>query len=221
MLKNNPVVRVWSNWRSGDRQTLDLALKAEAMVRELNQIPPYGGDDAPEMAEILNSICQLLDRQLKQKEQPIAQPVLSVSETVEPQPPASKEPEPTLSQTAKELIKLRDWVFLACHGEATGDRPKFESLYQKLGKILSLEGVSVLEETGVFNYAQQQVIDTVPTADPAQDETIASTVRPGYQFNQKLVRPQEVIVFTYQAMDSLNNESKDSKNSDFNPPNSP
>jgi GrpE len=115
----------------------------------------------------------------------------------EPSPPFIMESEPEPSATAKELIKLRDYVLLACGENSESDRKIFESLYRKIGQILLKEGITALENTEKFNYELQQVIDTQVTDDLALDEMISSTVRPGYLFNQRLVRPQEVIVYTY------------------------
>jgi hypothetical protein len=104
------------------------------------------------------------------------------------------EPEPTT--TAKELIKLRDWVLLARSDETVSSGVLGE-LYRKLGRILEQEKILTLEATGEFNYERQEVVDTQITEDPTLDRQIHSTIRPGYLFNEKLIRPQEVIVYTY------------------------
>jgi hypothetical protein len=104
------------------------------------------------------------------------------------------EPEPTT--TAKELIKLRDWVLLARSDETVSSGVLGE-LYRKLGRILEQEKILTLEATGEFNYERQEVVDTQITEDSTLDRQIHSTIRPGYLFNEKLIRPQEVIVYTY------------------------
>jgi hypothetical protein len=104
------------------------------------------------------------------------------------------EPEPTA--TAKELIKLRDWVLLARSDETVSSGVLGE-LYRKLGRILEQEEIITLEATGEFNYERQEVVDTQITEDPTLDRQIHSTIRPGYLFDEKLIRPQEVIVYTY------------------------
>ena len=105
----------------------------------------------------------------------------------------AKDPEP--SSTAKELIKLRDNILLAITENTTGDVRMFQSLYRKMGKILEEEGVFTLEAMEKFNYEQQQVMETKPTDDVNLDGLVSSTLRPGYLFDGKLIRPQEVIVY--------------------------
>lgn len=104
--------------------------------------------------------------------------------------------EPTLSKTAKELIDLRDWILLAKTGSNLPGSEIFNVLYQRLGKILEQEGVNTLEEQDKFNYECQQIVSTKPTNDPDKNDMIAETIRPGYTFNNSIIRPQEVIIYT-------------------------
>jgi molecular chaperone GrpE (heat shock protein) len=104
---------------------------------------------------------------------------------------------PEISSAAKELIKLRDWVLLAKSGEIASPASVLEGLYRKLGQLLQKEGVTALEAAGPFDEERQQIIETQPTEDPSQDNVVCDTVRPGYLFNGQLVRPQEVILYTY------------------------
>ena len=50
-------------------------------------------------------------------------------------------------------------------------------------------------------YERQQVIATQVTSDPAQDDCICDTVRLGYLFQGRLIRPQETIVYCFQSED--------------------
>jgi|GEM_PF-1552807 len=111
-------------------------------------------------------------------------------------PPAAA-PDGVLSPTAKELIKLRDWVLLAKSGGAPA-ADALEGVYKKLAQVLKREGVTPLEENTAFDEERQQIMDTRPTRDPAQDNVVCDTVRPGYVFNGDVIRPQEVIIFTYE-----------------------
>ncbi|MEA2174716.1 MAG: hypothetical protein QOD00_2308 [Blastocatellia bacterium] len=104
---------------------------------------------------------------------------------------------PEISSAAKELIKLRDWVLLAKSGEIASPASVLEGLYRKLGQLLQKEGLTALEAAGPFDEERQQIIETQPTEDPSQDNVVCDTVRPGYLFNGQLVRPQEVILYTY------------------------
>jgi molecular chaperone GrpE (heat shock protein) len=114
-----------------------------------------------------------------------------------PQPSPSHE-KPELSLTAKELMKLSDWVLLA-KADGTAVRPKvLEEIYRQLTAILAKENVTLLLETnGPCDYERQMVVGTQPTDDPSLNDCVHSTVRPGYLFHQQLIRPQEVIIYTH------------------------
>lgn len=118
-------------------------------------------------------------------------------EVVKTPPELAIESEPELSETAQELIKLRDWVLLAQSGKNPASPQVLGAIYKKLAQILAQEGVTVIEESGPFNYERQQVISTQPTDDPEKDDWVYDTVRPGYLFEGGLIRPQEVIVYSY------------------------
>lgn len=207
------------------RHAQELALQAEATVRELSGLsppPPYKAPD--DIISVLKSTCLQLERLVsldasstspqtstslmaettaaepppeptavssppKQAEIPLPSKQALVS------PPPNQAHEPDLSVTAKELIKLRDWILLAKSSE-TGVAPEvIEELYRKVGQILEKEDVIELSERGPYDYNRQQVVDTRPTDDPEQNDMVYATVRPGYLFHGKLIRPQEVIIY--------------------------
>lgn len=194
------------------QQEEELALKAEMIVRELSSLPPVDSDDR-DVITILKSICLLLERfqdnpgLLNQKETPTTQPVEEIKtekiESPTESPSVSKivreTPVEKPSAAAQELIKLRDWVLLANgqEGEEKDNHQVLDAIYKQLGKILEKDGISSLEETGSFNYERHQVVSTQATDDPEKDDLICDTIRPGYLFHNSLIRPQEVIVYTY------------------------
>ncbi len=104
------------------------------------------------------------------------------------------------SAIAQELIKLRDWVLVASSSEEnqSADRKALQILDQKLGKILEKEGITTVEDTGHCNYDRHKIVSTEITNDSTQDEIIYQTVRPGYIFDGSLIRPQEVIIYSYE-----------------------
>jgi len=104
-----------------------------------------------------------------------------------------------MSSAAKELIKLRDWVSLAQTGQHPITPEVLEEVYRELGRILAQEHVMSLEDIGPYDVNRQRVVDTRETDDLAQDDTVCHTVRPGYIFHGKLVRPQDVIVYAYKS----------------------
>jgi molecular chaperone GrpE (heat shock protein) len=99
-------------------------------------------------------------------------------------------------------VILRDWVLLANQGQGAADpqamTSTLEGLYKRLGQLLQQEGLHTLEVTGEpFDGDRQQVMDTRATNDPALDDTVCSTLRPGYLFQARLYRPQQVILYQY------------------------
>jgi len=196
------------------RQAEELALQAEIAVRELSGLPTVGSDDR-DVITVLKSTCLLLDRfqerpeLLSQKETPISQPIevikvdgfQPITES-HPVPKIAREsPDEKPSATAQELIRLRDWVLLANSGkgEEKASPKVLDAIYKQLGKILEKEGIKSLEETGSFNYERQKVVSTKATNDHDKDDLICDIVRPGYLFHESLIRPQEVIVYTYDS----------------------
>lgn len=48
-----------------------------------------------------------------------------------------------------------------------------------------------------FDAKRQRALVTVPTADPQQNHTIAERIRPGFSYEGRILRPEEVAVFTH------------------------
>jgi hypothetical protein len=200
--------------RRGNKQQIQaLALRAEDLARALNKLP---ADDTPQdIVGILQTVCALLQRLTEQQARllaeagPVASPTqppsAAVAETAETTQlaqaaPAAEQPNATtgstLSDTAKELIKLSDWILLAKAGEKAVQPVVLEEIYRRLTALLAGEGVTALDASGPCDYERQMVVGTQVTDDPALYDHIYSTVRPGYLFHQQLLRPQEVIVYT-------------------------
>jgi molecular chaperone GrpE len=115
-----------------------------------------------------------------------------------PEPAAASAPEPAValpSETAQELIALRDKVLQAADQPTAVSPTALASLAGQLGQILALEQVVAIEEEGEFDAARQRVVDTIDTADPAKDYLVAATVRPGYLHDGQVLRHQDVVLF--------------------------
>lgn len=101
-----------------------------------------------------------------------------------------------LSPAVQQVILLRDWVLLAkTSGAEAFPLEVFEDLYRQLNGVLAKHGVTSLEADGPFDENYQQVINLEPTTDPAKHHQISATLRPGYLFHGKLIRPQEVTLY--------------------------
>lgn len=193
------------------KQAGNLALKLETRIRNLNELPVSDQNSPISLVDILKTAILLLDRFIEVREhQKNSQQLTNPPSPTTQQPqiiPQQKQEnmkisleipaEPKLSETAKELIKLRDSVLLAKTGNNTANSEILEVIYEDLGRILEKEGVTTLEETGKFDYEQQQVVSTQLTDDPEKDEMVCETVRPGYLFAGNILRPQEVIIYTF------------------------
>jgi molecular chaperone GrpE (heat shock protein) len=103
------------------------------------------------------------------------------------------------SATATALMKLSDWVLLAKTGEAVIKPTILEEIYHQLTSILAKEGITLLEADGLCDYEQQMVVGTQTTDDPARTDHVCSTLRPGFLFHGRLLRPQEIIVYTLES----------------------
>ncbi|MCX8131815.1 MAG: nucleotide exchange factor GrpE [Clostridia bacterium] len=95
------------------------------------------------------------------------------------------------------LIDLRDKVLLMKSEFGDNKGEKVEMLYTELGNILKKEGLHEIELSGRFNKDRQRIIKIIKTGNEEKNNTIHGTVRPGYTYNNILIRPQEVIVYEY------------------------
>lgn len=67
---------------------------------------------------------------------------------------------------------------------------------REIARCLKDTGVEMIDDMGVFDSQYQTVVDTRFAQTPEQIDKIAETFRPGYRFQNELLRPQEVILFT-------------------------
>lgn len=213
MLNDFSIFNIFCPWMAQQQQAKEEAIKTEANARKLNGLQPENNNFGnTNTVSLLKSANLLLERLLDRGDILTAK-----TETVEPNankaiakqialekatiiPPVKEVArEAELSETAKEIIKLRDLVLLTKTGDNANTPELLESLYQELGQVLEKEGVQSLEDTGSYNYEQQKVMATRVVKDPDKDDLICETVRPGYMFNGKLVRSQEVTIYTYNS----------------------
>ncbi len=194
-------------WLTHGQKVEELARCAQTTARDLNKLPAGATASQEDLVEILQSTNALLAR-LAERQQTNAPVVIPSSEKISSQESVPSEPEQSelspvphgekrqsLSATAKELIKLSDWVLLAKEGGTTVQPEVLEEIYRRLTAVLSKEGVTALDASGPCDYERQMVVGTHPTDDPTQNDHVYSTVRPGYLFHDQLIRPQEVIIY--------------------------
>lgn len=81
-------------------------------------------------------------------------------------------------------------------GEVTGTRALAREIQQAIEDILYRQGVEPFREQGIdFDPKRQRSISTVVCDDPNQARTIARRVRPGFESDGKVIRPELVSVY--------------------------
>jgi hypothetical protein len=194
-------------------ELITLALEAERQARLLNGLEGEGprGASSNDVLAVLGSACALLQRaegravgaalpaRLPEPPAPLREPPARLPEPEpRPEPEPASDPAPVRHaarppQAVTELIALRDMVTAA--SESDGAAKALAAVGRKLGHVLEREGVRALEDEGEFDYRFQEIVDVRRTADPGQDERVCETIRPGYALGERVLRPQQVVVY--------------------------
>ncbi len=75
-----------------------------------------------------------------------------------------------------------------------------EAIPSDLEDVFYWHGVKPFSsQEGSFDPARQRAIKKVPTDDPALDKNVAHSIRPGYEWETKVIRQEMVAVYVYQA----------------------
>ena len=73
-----------------------------------------------------------------------------------------------------------------------------DSVASDLEDLFSWQGVTPFTcDSPVFETSRQRVIKKLETDDPAKDKTVAESLRPGYEWDGKVIRPEMVAVYVY------------------------
>jgi molecular chaperone GrpE (heat shock protein) len=74
-----------------------------------------------------------------------------------------------------------------------------EAIPSDLEDIFYWQGVKpYVNREGVFDPAKQRTIKKITTDDPSKDKTIAKSLRPGYEWEGKVIRQEMVAVYVYE-----------------------
>ena len=107
----------------------------------------------------------------------------------------------TLEEMILNIISLRDSLLLTkdfLHNNDPDNESAEKIVNQQLsrtGKILKKAGVEILEDTGKYNPFCHKVEGTRPAPTEELAGTIAEVFRPGYIFQGKAIRCEEVILY--------------------------
>lgn len=67
-----------------------------------------------------------------------------------------------------------------------------------LEELFSWQGVIPFTcDQAHYDNTRQRVVKKIETSDPAMDKTVAESMRPGYEWNGKMLRPELVAVYVY------------------------
>lgn len=99
------------------------------------------------------------------------------------------------------LITFRDGILMKEGLAESQGEQKLQSMLASLmietANILEKNQVIILDQKGVFDSSKQIVVDIVETTEEALQNTIAQVFRPGYSFEDEMIRPQEVVLYKY------------------------
>ena len=102
----------------------------------------------------------------------------------------------------QEMISFRDrlqqkgdWVENLPQEQQEAADKLIKTQLQETGLLLEQRGVAILDGAGPFQKEYQTVMMTQPVEDPAYDQQVAQTVRPGYCWREEVIRAQEVVLY--------------------------
>lgn len=101
------------------------------------------------------------------------------------------------------LISFRDSILMMeglaeSQGEAKL-QSAMDSMLKGTANLLEKSQVIILDQMGPFDSSIQTVVDIQETADETLHNTVVSVFRPGYRFNDEMIRPEEVVLYKYKA----------------------
>jgi len=75
-----------------------------------------------------------------------------------------------------------------------------ENIASDLEDLFAWEGVVPFNSEGeTFDPSRQRILNKIETDDPEKDKTVAERLRPGYEWDGKIIRPEMVSVYIYQT----------------------
>ncbi len=114
-----------------------------------------------------------------------------------------------LHRIIMDIIKIVDDIrkFSSHHKHQAGSDETEEKLLKYIDNIasdledlFSWEGVVPFTCKGdTVDLSRQRILSRIETADPEKDKTIAERLRPGYEWDGKVIRPEMVCAYIYQT----------------------
>lgn len=118
-----------------------------------------------------------------------------------------------LHRIVTDIIKIVDDMrkFSAHYKNQSGSEKQSDDTTEKLYKyieniasdledLFAWEGVTPFTCDGdVFDPSRQRILKKIETDDPEKDKTVAERLRPGYEWDGKIIRPEMVSAYVYPA----------------------
>lgn len=75
-----------------------------------------------------------------------------------------------------------------------------ESIPSDLEDIFTRQGIRTFTcDNNIFDPKRQRVLKKTETNEPSRDKTVAESLRPGYEWDDQVIRPEMVAVYVHQA----------------------
>ena len=131
----------------------------------------------------------------------------------QPSGPLAEDPVPEAPPpVARELVRLADQLPDLLPGKpgVTDDtvNDTVQWLNTRIQEVLAACDVVRVEEAGRLDFSRHEVAGTRPAPDADSAHHIAATVRPGYSWRGRMLRPQQVIAYVLAQPDSPGDESQ-------------
>jgi molecular chaperone GrpE (heat shock protein) len=181
-------------------RSLDRWNAEKTVLRLKKQIAEMSSDSEKLQADNSSLKEQLtaLSQEIEDAEKSFKEKIFNLNEKFE------KEKESQFISFVKEIILIRDNLTMKeemLKSEENYRESKAYTLiqlsYRETENILNRMGISVINQTGPFNNLIQMVSDTTPTDNEDLHDTVARSFREGYRTNDKLIRLQEVILYSF------------------------
>ncbi len=186
--------------RQQEDRSLDRWNAEQTVLRLKKQVAELTSDSDKLQEENSSFKAQLsaLSQEKEDAEKSFQEQILNLNQKAE------KEKETQFLAFVKEIILIRDNLTMKADmlkSEENYQESKAYKLiqlsYRETENILNRMGVLVINQSGLFNNLLQMVSDTTPTDNEELHDTVAQTFREGYRTNDKLIRLQEVILFSF------------------------
>lgn len=105
-----------------------------------------------------------------------------------------------------DMRKLTAHYNQQLHSEETSTKllKYIENIASDLEDLFSWEGVTPFTCDGnTVDPSRQRILGKIQTDDPEKDKTVAERLRPGYEWDGKIIRPEMISVYVYQPNSPL------------------